>query len=202
LAATAATPLAGPRIQGARWATPPKATTSASGATAQPIPRRSSTREKSSIVPDTRLISDAGTTIARNSDPTTENTTTTPTHRAMARGTVRPGSRVSRAWKPAISMPVKSRMMPPRKARLLISTSGTSAPAENGICVGLPCARNAAASTTSPIAGMMDPAIVPTEPIHDDVPTPRRLTIVVAQKNASMTTTRKTLSVASEGSSA
>ena len=47
---------------------------------------------------------------------------------------------------------------------------------------------------------MIEPASVPTEPIHEEVPTPRRLTIVVAQKNASMTTTRKSLSFASDGS--
>ena len=44
--------------------------------------------------------------------------TMTPTHSAIARGTSRPGSRVSREWKPAISMPVNSRMIPPRNARL------------------------------------------------------------------------------------
>lgn len=47
---------------------------------------------------------------------------------------------MSLAWKPAISIPVNSRM-PPRKARLLIWMSGTSAPGENGICDGLPCSR-------------------------------------------------------------
>ncbi|MDF3050060.1 MAG: hypothetical protein K0R87_1698 [Pseudonocardia sp.] len=97
--ATAATPLAGPRIQGARWATPPSATTRASGASSQPSESLSSTLENSSIVPETRLISCCGSTNAMNSDPNTENSTVTATARKIARGTVRPGSRVSCAWK-------------------------------------------------------------------------------------------------------
>jgi hypothetical protein len=38
-----------------------------------------------------------------NSEPSTEKATVTATASAIARGTVRPGSAVSRAWKPAIS---------------------------------------------------------------------------------------------------
>ncbi len=69
------------------------------------------------MVPETRPISFCGRTTARKSEPSTENTTMMTTARAMERGMSRPGLRVSREWKPAISMPVNSRMIPPRKAR-------------------------------------------------------------------------------------
>jgi hypothetical protein len=87
-------------------------------------------------------------------------------------------------------MPVNSRMTPPRNARLSSCRSGTSAPAEYGICEGLPCSRYTAPRTTTSTAGRIDPATVPTAPTTDDARTPPRATAVVPQKNASMTTTR------------
>jgi hypothetical protein len=176
---------------------PPKATTSASGASRQPSESLFRTLANSSIVPETRLISCCGSTKAMNSEPNTENSTVTATARKIARGTVRPGFSVSRAWKPAISMPVNSRMIPPRNARLFNSMSGTSAPGVNAICDGLPWSRNAAPSTTTRIAGTIEPVTVPIAPSFAEARTPRRLAAVVAQKNTSMTTTRKTLFVAS-----
>jgi hypothetical protein len=55
--ATAPTPLAGPSTHGVRCATPPSATTTASGASSHPMSSRRSTLENSSIVPETTLIS-------------------------------------------------------------------------------------------------------------------------------------------------
>ena len=48
----------------------------------------------------------------------------------------------------------------------------------------------------------MEPAIVPTAPITDDVRTPPRAAAVVPQKTVSMTATRKNRSFASAGSNA
>ena len=90
-------------------------------------------------------------------------------------------------------------MIPPRKARLFSSMSGTSAAGVNGICEGLPCSRNAAPRTTTRIASTIEPAMVPIAPIAAEARTPSRLAAVVAQKNASITTTRNTLLLARAG---
>ena len=78
--------------------------------------------------------------------------------------------------------------------------SGTSASPENGISEGLPSARKSPPSTTTRIAGRIEPAIVPIEPIRLDARTPARFAIVVPQKNTIIVTTRNTLFVASAGS--
>ena len=78
--------------------------------------------------------------------------------------------------------------------------SGISASREKGICDGLPCMRYTAPSTTTSTAGRIDPAIVPIEPIALDARTPGSVSSVAPQKNPSITTTRYSLFVASDGS--